>query len=193
VYKRQPFLFFVNQNGESVTGKAENYFSTNSFDYDYGPGFNKQRALSTKSVPANAYMAKPVQGVTRINLPKSILQSHLENTLPGMLIAEITVERPSDGNARQFDVLLNAPNSVQHADASSPYYVGTIAFFGPPMSHHAGMSHISTFILPLHLGLPAMKKLKGKPNAQLQLRVLPAGGKKGTAIVVREVNIRVAG
>ncbi|MGH3426525.1 MAG: hypothetical protein ACRDQZ_02950, partial [Mycobacteriales bacterium] len=62
----------------------------------------------------------------------------------------------------EFDVLINAPPGTTAATPDSPYYAGTISFFG--FTH--GMSGEATFIVPLPRNLPAS-------NGPLHVQVVP--------------------
>lgn len=196
-FMNEPFLFFVDLEGKTVSKKAEDFFSTQSFNYDYGPGFGERLAIQPRHAQASeAVSARISNNSAQLDLPKPLLKSHMDKSLPGTLLAEITVERPAGvGAAREYDVLLNAPDSVQRSDSNSPYYIGTIAFFGPAMSHHAGMSHVVTFVLPLDRTAPALKNLNIAEGsvAKLNLRLVTSGGNQTKAPVVREVSIRVGG
>lgn len=191
-FMNEPFLFFVDLSGKTVSGKAADYFSTKSFGYDYGAGFGdmaKPRAnlLGT----SDSYSAKMSNGAAVLELPQSLIKSHVANMLPSSLIAEITLERPSGlGGGREFDVLLNAPENLPQAQWSN-YTVGTIAFFGPPMSHHPGMSHITTFLLPLSRSVPVLQNLTAADAAKVNLRVVPRHGRLDKPVVVREIVLRV--
>ncbi|MBW8811589.1 MAG: tyrosinase family protein, partial [Lysobacter sp.] len=87
----------------------------------------------------------------------------------------------------------NAPADVERVDANSPYYAGTLAFFGPTMPNMA-MSHSATFAVPLPKTLRAFSnaKLLGA-NAQFNIRLAPSGKQPADPVPVRGVSIKPAG
>jgi tyrosinase len=136
----EPFLFYVDGKGNYVgPSKAGDYLSTEAFDYDYQPGFGEDVIQPPSTAVAARAAVAPVQGSVKANVgsvvvPRAAIQSHLADTLPRPLMAAVTLPRPSGlSTAREFDVLINAPADVTQASADSPYYAGTIAFFGPMM------------------------------------------------------------
>jgi tyrosinase len=104
------------------------------------------------------------------------------------LIAEVTLPHPgSRSAAREFDVVVGAPPNVKQVSADSPYYAGTIAFFGH-MMNMTGPLHDTTFAVPLPKTPEAFHGLAAT-NATVNIRVLPRGlGQK--APVLRAVTIR---
>lgn len=159
----EPFLFFVRADGTYVTdGRARDYLSTERFDYDYGPGgFGQGDATPVAAMSA-----------------------------AGTLVATVTLTRSGDPAApRQFDVLVNAPAGVTQVDADSPYYGGTIGFFGPAMH---GMAHDATFAVPLPERLAALPALKAPSTAaavDLEVRLVPSSGRSASVPDVRAVTV----
>ncbi|HWO22471.1 MAG TPA: tyrosinase family protein [Kofleriaceae bacterium] len=169
-----PFLFFVRADGSFVLdGKAGDYLSTDRFGYAYAaptaPTPPRQVAAARKAAPIKATV---VSGVAAVELPAP---SAAEVTRP--VVVALTLARPADSNARQFDVLVNAPADVTSADVGSPYYGGSIAFFGPPMH---GMAHDATFVLRLHPKARALtEQATTRGPLKLQLRLVPHTAKAG--------------
>jgi len=98
-----------------------------------------------------------------VAVPENLLKS-------GTLVASITIPHPMSGSApREYDVLVNAPPGTQSVTADSPYFAGTISFFGfmPGM-----MTMDVTFQVPLDKLPPAAK---GKPPGSLVFTVVPSG------------------
>jgi tyrosinase len=90
---------------------------------------------------------------------------------------------------REFDVLINAPADVTQAAADSPYYAGTIAFFGPMMPGMK-MSTDATFAVPLPKTLQAFTALPAAAsNATLNIRVVPAHAQGGPAPALKAVSV----
>ena len=90
---------------------------------------------------------------------------------------------------REFDVIVGAPEGVTKVDADSPYYAGTIAFFG--FMRHGMMDHdmaeSATFAVPLPKRREAFKGLEAA-QVSVSIRVVPTQGKgkptplKGVAV-----------
>ncbi|ALN91041.1 tyrosinase family protein [Lysobacter gummosus] len=200
-FMNEPFLFYVDGEGGFVgPSKAGDYVSTSAFDYDYGPGFGSDmpiipRIKSTSS--ANRYGA--IKGnieadAASVVLPSALVKRHLSDALPAPLIAEVTMDRP-EGLAvtREFDVLVNAPAGVGRVDADSPYYAGTIAFFGPTMPNMA-MSHSATFAVPLRKTLQAFSSSNAESaGTRLNIRLVPSGTQPADPVPVQAVSITSGG
>lgn len=185
----EPFLFYVDGDGRYVgPSKAGEYFSMARFDYDYQPGFELVKAKGALRATANA---RPLQATIRANGASVAVPNTLIHSQAGAqaLVADITLTRPQNlSTAREFDVLVNAPGEVQGAGADSPYYAGTIAFFGPNMPGME-MDGEATFAVPLPKTLQAFSKL-GAVNTQLHLQVVPSHGGSAHAPPLKAVSIR---
>jgi tyrosinase len=182
-YANEPFLFYVNSNGNQVgTSYARDFISTSRFQYDYEPGFGEalvkppSRALTAKHVMA------PVQGILRGNVATMMLsadavKTHLAADAQGSLIALVTLPRPTEASPnRDFDVLVGAPANLTHVGPDSPYYAGTVAFFGGMMHMH-GMSGEATFLVPLPKRKEAFTGLGATGGSvTVTIRVVPSGG-----------------
>jgi tyrosinase len=184
-FSDEPFLFYVGGNGNHVgPSKAGDYLSTDLFDYDYEPGFGEEVVQSPNAAVAASKAAPPVKGTVKANVgsvavSSAMIQSHLADTLPRPLMAEVTLPRPSGtSTAREFDVLVNAPPGVTQVSADSPYYAGTIAFFGPMMPGMK-MSTDATFAVPLPKTLQAFTALTAA-RTTLNIRVVPSHGQGQT-------------
>ena len=86
-------------------------------------------------------------------------------------------------------MLVNAPAGVTQVSADSPYYAGTIAFFGPMMPGMK-MSIDATFAVPLPKTLHAFTALGTSNNATLNIRVVPSHGKGEHAPALKAVSVR---
>jgi len=182
---REPFLFFVKPDGSYVLdGKAGDYLSTDRFEYDYAPGFGDMEAAPVAAAkPSPAVKGTVKNGVGSVTLAAAA----------GTVVATVTLSRPADPSApRHFDVLINAPAGVTEVGADSPYYGGTIGFFGPSMP---GMAHDSTFAVPLPKPpvAAAAKALEGASapaTAKLEIRLAPTYDKTARAPAVKAVTVR---
>ena len=174
----EPFLFFVNGEGKYVgASEAGEYFSTERFQYDYQPGFGED-VIDPPQAPLLKKQAKlSVKGTVQggagaLTVPRAAVNEHLAAAAP-TLMAEVTVARPHDSShTREFDVIVGAPAGVTRVDADSPYYAGTIAFFGF-MKHEAEMSHDTKFVVPLPKRREAFPNLEAA-QVPVSIRVVPA-------------------
>jgi tyrosinase len=90
----------------------------------------------------------------------------------------VTLARPAGlSTVREFDILVNAPAGVTQVSADSPYYAGTIAFFGPMMSGMMRSMDV-TFAVPLPRRLQAFTAPGATANADavLNIQVVPSHG-----------------
>ena len=151
----------------------------------------KAAPLAKGTVKANA---------ASVVVSNAVIQSHLDDALPRPLMAQVTLPHPSaTSSARSFDVLVNAPPGTQ-AGADSPFYAGTIGFFG----NMAGMkmSHDATFVVPLPknlqaftavstptLGAPKGAKLAATNATTLNIRLVPSNGQSGPVPKIKAVSV----
>jgi tyrosinase len=199
---KEPFLFYVNGKGEYVgASKAGDYLSTDRFEYDYEPGFGENVVGPPRSQLMTTNTMAPVRGVVKGNaatasVPADAIRNHLAAPLGASLFAEVTMTRPSSmSSAREFDVLIGAPADVTTVDASSPYYAGTISFFGPPMKHMgASMTMDATFAVPLPHQQQAFRGLMAAAPAAavspVSIRVVPAHGHGDAAPAIKSVSVK---
>lgn len=198
-FMNEPFRFFVNAQGGFVgESPASAFFSTTAFDYDYVyPGRND--LLKTAAQPAAAGAMRLVRGTrsdgaVRVAIPDEAVRAHLASAGPRQLIAEVTLERPRGlNNTREFDVLINAPAGTTSVVADSPYYAGTVSFFGPSMP---GMdhSHPTTFAVPLPQKLGALQALNAADGGArtLEIRLVASSGQAPQMFPVLDASILVA-
>jgi tyrosinase len=202
-YYNEPFLFYVDANRKPVSVKAAEVFTMHAFDYGYEPGFGEDviRKPTAMAVASSARPA-PVKGVVRgnsgtLDVATKTLTDHLASNAGASLVAVVTIPRP-EGNdgGREFDVLINAPDNVTSAGPGSPYYAGTVAFFG----HMANMAMPmdASFAVPLPKTPQVAANLKaGAPGNRaaapaqttISIRVVPANG--GTIPELKAVTLGV--
>jgi len=77
---------------------------------------------------------------------------------------------------------------VTQVSADSPYYVGTIAFFGPMMPGMK-MTADATFALPLPTTLHAFAALGAASSATLNIRVVPSNAQGGPAPALEAIAV----
>lgn len=195
----EPFRFFVNGQGRYVgTRPAAEFFSTTAFDYDYVYGRGVRAAEQAATAPNAAKAARLVRGkrtdgAVRVAVPNEAVRAHLAATGPRMLIAEVTLERPHGlHNTREFDVLINAPADVTSVSADSPYYAGTVSFFGPSMAA-MGHDHPTTFAVPLPQTLGALRAdAAGGGSTTLEIRLVASSGQAPQSFPVLDAAILVS-
>jgi tyrosinase len=132
------------------------------------------------------------ENAATLTLSGHALAAHLAADSPASLFALVTLPRPTVGSPdRQFDILVDAPPGVTQVSSDSPYYAGTIAFFGG-MMHMPGMSGDATFLVPLPKRKEAFKGLTAANGAEAKsvavtIRVVPS---EGGASVLRSATVR---
>ncbi len=188
-FSDEPFLFYVNGKGEYVgTSTAGQYLSTDVFDYDYQPGFGDD--VGSPAVAA----AAPFGGTVAANIgsvvvPRAAVETRLAAAQAQPLIAQVTISRPAGmSTAREFDVLVNAPPDVTGVTPDSPFFAGTIAFFGPTMPNMA-MTKDATFAVPLRNNLRAFTALEAAKDVTLNIRVVPSHELGGPAPTLKAVAV----
>jgi tyrosinase len=190
---KEPFLFFVNGNGKFVgNSRAGEYLSTERFQYDYEPGSGDEAESSASLLLTKKHAKVSVKGEMKgrtalMSVPRAAVNEHLAAAAP-MLIAAVTVQRPSDkSSAREFDVLIGAPADVTSAGPDSPYYAGTIAFFGH-MTHPMAMSEDVTFAVPLPKRREMFHNLAAA-QVSVNIRLVPVQA-HGKAAGLKSVSVR---
>jgi tyrosinase len=191
----EEFLFFVNAEGKFVgTSHAGDYLSTKRFDYDYEPGFGEEvikppsALLLQKRRPLS--VRGEVKGLTgSVVVPRAAVKEHLASAVAS-LMAEVTVERPHpQSSMREYDVIIGAPADVTHVEADSPYYAGTIAFFGC-MRHTMSTLQEATFTVPLPKKPQAFRGLDtAAAEVSVNIRVVPSTG-HGNPSPLKAVSVR---
>jgi tyrosinase len=180
-YANEPFLFYVKSDGTQVgASTAKDYISTARFQYDYEPGFGEALVKPASRV-LTAQHAASVKGLMKGNAASLVLSAnaitaHLADNSSAPLVALVTLPRPTGSSSnRQFDVLVGAPADATHVNADSPYYAGTVSFFGG-MMHMPGMSSDATFLVPLPKRKEAFAGLAAGKSVAVSIRVVPSGG-----------------
>lgn len=194
-YFTEPFLFFIDGKGNPVLdGKAQDYFDTTVFDYDYEPGSGEQiipkTTVVSKTEPLPLIRSAVAADIATLTVPRAAVQSHLAAASEARpLVAAVTMSRPMDlAGPREFDVLVNAPEGVTSVSADSPYYAGTFALFGAPMPGMHSHGDL-TFAVPLPQTLQAFTTLAAGADATLKIRVVPSNGQDKKAVVLKAVSL----
>jgi tyrosinase len=187
----EPFLFFVDADGNYVlNGKAGDYLTTDRFNYDYDDkGFGENlikpevAKLTTQKAPVAA--AQVSANAASVAVPAATLQGRGNTDIPRPLMAQITLARPQGtSSVRQFRVFVGAPPDATNLGVDSPYYAGTVGFFGPQMTG-MDMSHEATFAVPLPSRLHALAAplTADTKNTNLAISVVPINGEENTPVL----------
>lgn len=195
-FSDEPFLFFVDAAGNYVlNGKAGEYLATDRFDYDYDDkGFGEVligqevAKLTTPKAPVAA--AHVSANTASVAVPATTLQGRGNTNSPRPLMAQVTLARPhGTSSVRQFRVFVGAPPNATNLGIDSPYYAGTVGFFGPQMvGMH--MSDRATFAVPLPATLRSLAPplATNATSTNLAVSVTAVNGKE-TAPVLKAVSI----
>ena len=174
-WQEEPFLFYIDAQGNPVSAnKAGDYATIGGFDYTYEPGSGEQviteQAAPPATPPKARFAGKLAGQVASVSVGSALLNQAAAGRTGGTLVAQVTVPHPRGSSAaRTFDVLVNAPPGVSSVSVDSPYYAGTIAFFGAM----PGMAMNATFNVPLTKVLGALKAAKLLGANELQVRLVP--------------------
>jgi tyrosinase len=189
----EPLLFFVDGKGGFVTnGKAGDYLSVDRFQYAYEPGFGED-AIKPASHTLITSLKAPAQGkvaanTASITVPDAALKAHMAETRGASLLLTVTIQRPA-GPGRAFNVLVGAPADATNIAPGSPYYAGTVSFFGRAMDM-PGMPSETTFSVPMPRSQAAFHTLAAGAGSSVSVRLVPAGGAGGQAPVLRSATVR---
>jgi tyrosinase len=169
-FQQEPFLFFADPNGNAVPQQhASDYVNMSVFDYDYEPGFGEdvigKPALVASAAANGRFKGMMTNGVGAVTVPQAALQQNSAAPTSEPLVVQVTVPHPASASApREFNVLINAPPGNTQTGADSPYYAGTIAFFG----FMQNMTGDATFVVPLPRNMQIA-------NGVVNVQVIPRG------------------
>lgn len=192
---QEPFLFYVDGNGRPVgTSRAGDYYGMQRWGYVYEPGFAEELVQPTKALVARS-QAPAVAATVRSNtatatIAGDLVRAHLASDSDTTLLAEVTLPRPGASSpTREFDVLVGAPANVESVEADSPFFAGTIAFFGH-MAHAEHADGNATFLVPLPKRPEAFTGVASLQQVAVSIRVVPANRQRSTAPMLRRVVVR---
>jgi tyrosinase len=191
-WQEQQFLFFVGPDGKPVTKtSAGDYATIGDFDYTYQPGSGEQvipqqaPAAVAAAPTAKARFAGKLRGAAAasVGVAPAVVERAAAGA-DGIMVAKVTLPHPRGATApRQFDILVNAPAGVSSVGPDSPYYAGTIAFFGA-MAH---MPVDVTFNVPLTKALMGLKAGKLLAAKELSITVVPHATVVGPTVALKAV------
>ncbi|MFZ1220588.1 MAG: tyrosinase family protein [Chthoniobacterales bacterium] len=197
---KEPFLFYINSKGQPVgESKAGEYLSMDRFGYDYEPGFGEELVKPLAVMPL-ADKAAPLEGTVQNNtasvpIARASIQRHIDAKTTPSLLAKITLPRPDMTSAvtREFDIIVGAPDEVTEVDGDSPFFAGTIAFFGK-MPSMEGMAMDATFTVPLPNAPQAFAQaLAASPDksmpANIKIRVVSSHHPHETPPTLKSVSV----
>ena len=192
-FTEDPFLFFVDGKGQYVgKGKAGDYVDMERFQYEYEPGFG-EKVVQPSSPPSNAIStikANVENNAASVSVPNNLIERHLASATGPALIAQVTLPRPNmvSSVTREFDVLVGAPGNLNNVNARSPYYAGTIAFFGN-MADMKDMPMDATFAVPLPKTREAFSASVTGSNMNINIRVVPSQGNSQEAPPLKALSV----
>ena len=187
-YAREKFMFYVNPAGNPVTQtEAGSYTAMAQFGYTYEPGTGEE--MTRKCPPLlTAARTRPVAATVKGGIATLAVAPASLAAAPGHpAVASVRVPYPANASApRTFAVLVNAPPGNTDTSPKSPYFAGTIGFFG----FMPGMSGMSVdFEVPL---TRVLKTLKASKDKTLSIQVVPLAGKGATLQAVRASTVEAA-
>ncbi len=198
---KELFLFYINAKGQPVgESKAGDYLNMDRFGYDYEPGFGEELVKPLKAMPLADQAVPMLQGTVQNNtasvaIAPAAIQKHIDAKTTPALLAQITLPRPdvTSSLTREFDVIVGAPDDVTEVDADSPFYAGTIAFFGK-MPSMEGMAMDATFTVPLPSAPKAFAQaLAASPDksapANIKIRVVSSHRPHEKAPALKSVSV----
>lgn len=189
-YKEENFYFFTDESGNPIiSAKAISYHYISTLQYDYEPGSGEN--IINTSVRADLSNSYTYSGKTNgysmsIQIPSKFLD--ITNETNKSLVVTISFNRPDEG--RGFDILVNAPQGMTTVDTNSPYYGGTVVFFGPPMSGMT-MSNDTAFTLILPQTLEIFHTAYADEFATLVFTLVPSVNTPGEQpLIIQTLTVR---
>jgi tyrosinase len=130
--------------------------------------------------------------VASVTVPSDVIKNHLSAHLNPSLFAEITLPRPNSVSVtREFDVVIGAPADLSQVGADSPFYAGTIAFFGSMTNMNMeGMSTDATFSIPLPKSPEPFHSLEAADKVSVSIRILSSQGQGEKAPAMQAAVVR---
>ncbi len=168
-YSSEQFMFYVNSQNQPVTQTdAGSYVDMKQFGYTYQPGTG-ENMIGKCPTTLLAAQKRNVAGAVKAGVATlAVAPAQLTSSAGHPVIAKVRVPYPATPDSpRIFAVLVNAPPGNTDASPTSPYYAGSVSFFGfmPGMK---GMK--ATFSVPLG---KVLAKQKGAKRKNLTIQVLP--------------------
>jgi tyrosinase len=125
------------------------------------------------------------------SVPAGQIRSHVADTPGASLFAQVTLPHPGASSARTFRVIVGAPADATDIGPGSPYYAGTIGFFGGTMGGMNMSGNDATFTVPLPKTPTAFHNLAAAAaNTSVNIRIVPAYGPAPKAPVLKALSIR---
>lgn len=163
-WSAQPFLFYINSQGQALSKVAGDFSQVGVFDYVYTPASGSDWFKVAKKRPVRRNFAEMAV------MPMAVAKEAADSEDGPELFAEVPVDPQGRQRGKTFHVLINPPADLDPTDLSSPHHAAAFAFFG---NGHGGHMHTTNFIVQLS---PALRKLKaaGKLASADQLQLFLA-------------------
>ncbi|RCW87099.1 tyrosinase family protein [Paracoccus lutimaris] len=170
-YDKEPYLFFVDRNGNPVTDKitAADYFAIGDFDYAYTAGSGDiaeepPRLAAQAAIVNQAAALESASSATMEMVPDAALIASVDKSPDvSSQFARITIAPPQDVGGLSFDVFLHPTGTQPVLNPEGPEFAGSFEFFGTRLHHVAPVS----FTIPIDAALDQMQKagtlLAGQP------------------------------
>ncbi|MCX4177751.1 MULTISPECIES: tyrosinase family protein [Paraburkholderia] len=190
-WAREPFLFFVDAKGKTVTKtRTGDYETIGDFDYDYQPGAGEDvvaipAAAKIAPLPPRVFAAivenraisAGSPGSASVRLPANILV-RTDVRRDEALVAKITMSLPPWTHEVYVVVLNGAPNTAA-VQPDSPHYAGILSMFG----HHV-MPGPYTFSIPISDPISRLRTMNLlNADGMVSFRIVPFAAARGVANV----------
>ncbi len=161
----QPFLFYIDVNGQTLSTLAGDFSQVGSFDYTYTEGSGTPLVKSAKARKVQRFAKEEAMPITLVQEAAAAASGDGPE-----LFAEVPIDPGGRQKGKIFHVLINPPKGLDPTDSESPHHVASIVFFGGGHGHSHG---VTNFVVPLS---PALRKLRaaGRLAAADQIRLFVA-------------------
>lgn len=174
-WSKEPFLFYIDEKGQPVArNTAGDYATIGDFDYGYEPGSGEEVVKAARVRSSNTEVAARIEpsvltpdqdATASVKLPPALRAAALRDGRAAPVYVRVYL-RPDDTKAMRYKVLLNAPEGRTDYGPGSPYYAGTLEFFG----RHRGHGEAVAFTVPISANLRGLAEADAL-DAQEPLRV----------------------
>lgn len=178
-WEAEPFLFYVDASGQTLSKVAGDFATVGSFDYTYTPGSGSVLSPPPKVAKQN------FGDVSKV--PARLIRAALKEDGPE-LFARVQVDPQGRRKGKSFHVLINPPEGLDPTDTSSPHHVATLAFFG---AGHGQGHGPTTFVVPIRQALRRLKSA-GKLGKRKNLRFFVATEDKQKRAKIKAMPVKAA-
>ena len=163
-WSAEPFLFYIDADGNTLSTTAGDFSTVGSFDYTYTAGSGSMLAKAAR----RKVKSRSFENLSEI--PRRLLEAAAREGGPELL-ARVPVDPQGRQKGKTFHVLIDPPEGTDPTDTSSPHHVAAVSFFGSGHGHDHGETG---FVVPLNKALARLKaegKLKAVKGAHLVVAV----------------------